>query len=865
MSLLRQKRSTAEIPLYTGLQVQTSSSAVPIQIVYGVSRISPNLIWNGGFTWVAQKQKAGKGGGGAISGYEYFDGVILALCEGPINAIGGIWSGQSVTYMWNLNLGPFYGYQGQSPWSYIYSIGYGGYASQALGYTGTAYLASGYFDLGSSATMPAISVEVHGLLVGTGLINEWDASPALCIYDILTAPRYGVHFPAGSIESSTLLGASGGNSVQAYCVAAYLAFSPVISNQETAASIIGRWLKLINCEAVWSGGKLKFLSYGDSALNWNGNTFNPNVTPIYSLTDDDFVADSGVDPVEVQRSDPYAAKNLVTIEMLNRWNSYAATPIEARDQNAIEKYGLNIDATVTAHEFCEFGCAGVSANLILQRNLYVRNAYTFKLSSIEYCLLDPMDIVEISDPGLGMVNVPVRITSIEEDDSGILTVTAEDFLGGNATAVSYPLQTTSTSALDRGVVPAKVNAPIIFEPPSSLTGGSAEVWVAVSGGVPSAFSVIEDSSIGQHFVQLNGPSEASGTIVEFSISVKPSGRTFCSLQIYNGSVYAGGVFDLTAGTASPFSGATGSIIALANGWWQITVSTTMTSAAAPLLRLDLRSDASTVSYAGTVGDGLIVWGAKYQGAAGELSFLSGSPILTGVTFSSSSATTPEGSSGAVDHYWGGAFVWLSTDGSTYSQIGTIKGPSRQGVLTAALAAGLNPDTTNALSVDLTESGGTLASGSLLDAQSGVTLCLVDGELLAYQTATQTGLNAYNLTYLIRGLYGSAIAAHSSGAPFVYLDSAIFKYALPAAFIGVPIYLKFQSFNIFGNAAQDLSTCVAYSYTLTGVGDRGPVATALSLGQNMDFGAASDPINEADDFGLASGAASVTIDLGLASA
>ena len=45
------------------------------------------------------------------------------------------------------------------------------------------------------------------------------------------------------------------------------------------------------------------------------------------------------------------------------------------------------------------------AQTILQRELYVRTKFTFKLSW-EYCLLDPMDIVTITDANLGLSNYP---------------------------------------------------------------------------------------------------------------------------------------------------------------------------------------------------------------------------------------------------------------------------------------------------------------------------------------------------------------------------------------------------------------------------------------------------------------------------
>jgi hypothetical protein len=92
------------------------------------------------------------------------------------------------------------------------------------------------------------------------------------------------------------------SSYQTYCRASYLALSPCLTNQEAANSILARWLQLTNTAAVWSGGKLKFIPYGDTLatgpVSYGYVTFSPNVTPIYNLTDDDFIHEDGKDPLE---------------------------------------------------------------------------------------------------------------------------------------------------------------------------------------------------------------------------------------------------------------------------------------------------------------------------------------------------------------------------------------------------------------------------------------------------------------------------------------------------------------------------------------------------------------------------------------
>jgi hypothetical protein len=284
----------------------------------------------------------------------------------------------------------------------------------------------------------------------------------------------------------------------------------------------------------------------------------------------------------------------------------------------------------------------------------------------------------------------------------------------------------------------------------------------------------------------------------------------------------------------------------------------MATASAPTIRVQVEASFGAPSYPGVTGNGVYVWGAEFawtnaiSGVAQAPTFLPAFTSFTGATYTANAVATPEGVAGVADPNWGGAFVWISTDNTTYGQIGTVSAPSRQGVLTAACAMppGANPDVTNTLSVSLIKSGGQLANGTVADAQNGVTLCLVDNELLAYATATLTGTNAYNLTYLYRGLYGTAAAAHSSGAPFTRIDSAVFQYPLPAAFIGVPLFLKFQSFNIFGQSVEDLSECTVYTYAPSGAGQMpGPVTQALVAGTSLDFGLVTATVSQSDQWGI----------------
>lgn len=188
--------------------------------------------------------------------------------------------------------------------------------------------------------------------------------------------------------------------------------------------------------------------------------------------------------------------------------------------------------------------------------------------------------------------------------------------------------------------------------------------------------------------------------------------------------------------------------------------------------------------------------------------------------------------------WGGCVVWVSTDNQTYQQVGTVRSPARHGVLASELVVGPAIDTVDTLAVDLHVSNGSLSGTTQQNAQDLVTACYVDGEYIAYANAALTAANAYSLSYLVRGAYGSAIAAHAPGAPFTLLDGGIFKYTYPRSWVGKTIWVKLTSFNKFGNTLQDLSAVTAYEHTITG----SPVASAgyltttgIVFGIEIDWG------------------------------
>lgn len=162
--------------------------------------------------------------------------------------------------------------------------------------------------------------------------------------------------------------------------------------------------------------------------------------------------------------------------------------------------------------------------------------------------------------------------------------------------------------------------------------------------------------------------------------------------------------------------------------------------------------------------------------------------------------------------WGGFTAWVSMDGTNYRKAGRVEGGSRYGQLTGPISGG---------SLPVSILGGQLLSGSTADADALATLCYIGGaakEFLAYATATLTGTLTYTLSGLVRGAYGSTVAAHSTNDPFVRIDDALARSGpLDLSYIGKTIYFKFTSFNIYGGAEQSLADATEYTYTVTGAG------------------------------------------------
>jgi hypothetical protein len=488
--------STTEAKI-ADIQLQTSAYGGVVPVVFGTNRTAGNLIWYGYFTPIPHTTSTSSGGKGMgkvtskNTTYTYTAAVMMALCEGQIAGVGAVWKGKDKTTLSALGLTLFSGAQGQTPWSFRTSynnslvaqfieaaFGFagqpGGYAyTSTIGYSGTAYLASSAYDLGSDAAIPNHGFEVQGLNIYGGAIV--DANPADIAPAMLTNAEWGAGFTSGLIGSLT--------QYDAYCRSQGLFFSPAFTSQRAAADCLKELTDASNTALVWSEAVLKFIPYGDVAATANGATYTPNTTAVYDLTDSDFLADAGTDPVRVTRSAPADAFNRLQVEYLDRSTQYNTAIASVEDQASIEATGLRIAPVAQAHMICDGSVAKVVAQMMLQRGLYKRNTYEFRLGASK-ALLEPMDLATITSGD--MVRVPVRLISVEEDADDFACV-AEDFPLGVGHAALYSTDAGRRYQATPNAVPSSVAAPAFFElPPDANSTTGLALAIAVGGQTTDA-------------------------------------------------------------------------------------------------------------------------------------------------------------------------------------------------------------------------------------------------------------------------------------------------------------------------------------------------------------------------------------------
>jgi hypothetical protein len=161
-------------------------------------------------------------------------------------------------------------------------------------------------------------------------------------------------------------------------------------------------------------------------------------------------------------------------------------------------------------------------------------------------------------------------------------------------------------------------------------------------GPPSGASLLaEDGSTGSHFTDQAVASQTSGTVLTFSVYVQAALRSAVGIVIYNGVTNVYCDVNLTTQVMTPHGSPSAySISPVGGGWFQISITVAMAATAVPVFALYLENPAGTLSYTGTIGDGVYFSGANWAIGSGAAAFLPAFSVVSGATIGAAAIPLP---------------------------------------------------------------------------------------------------------------------------------------------------------------------------------------------------------------------------------
>src|SRR6516225_3436015 len=809
------------------LQLQTAQAGGVIPLIYGTTKVSPNLLDYDDFTATPSKQAGGKGkgGGGGKGGgqqYMYSASFIMGICQGPIAGFGLAWWDKNIGLVTRLqsissiNLGS----DGQTIDPYWSSA----HPAKAIGYSGTASIVFANYQLGNTATLPNFNFEIIG--VGAGAAgaspNGYDANPAHIVSDFLTNPRYGANFPSANLDPA--MTSSAASSYASYCAAVGLFLSPLLDQQQEAQQSLADITKVTNSAIVWSGALLKIIPYGDHPVTNAFTLVSFNGAP----------TQAGGDTLSLTFADPaFNGGSPYTVSYTTSAN------LQMPGAMGGLAHAVNSDPNLVEYGFLAAG-VGLSGVMVVQSN--------------------PTGNTTIGQSGGGGISA-----------GGIGVATTNTFTPNTTPIYSlgeddYIVQQSSVG-IKLGATPG---GPALRSGATPITGGFTGDPLHIQRSTPAdANNMIEVECLARQNNYNTAIAEASdqGSIDLYGVRRDTSTKA----RLITDPLYVGGVVaqlllqrQLLYRNTYTFQLGWKYILLEPMDLVQITDSRLGANALTVRITAVEEDDEGMLSVTAEDFFGPYSPSVLYP----STNFLPlASPSILGVGGGTAAPAVRQASGGAVGGFvpnwsappgnvntplifeppaallsgdleiwialsggpnWGGAQVWISSDGSSYAFAGTVSSPAVQGFLAATIGnSGGSPDTTDTCSVDLTESRSQLFSVSATDAANLVTLCYVGGELFSYQSASLTSAYHYNLSTLYRGAYGTTAASHPVATQFARIDQSIGRFPYPGTLIGQTIYLKFLSTNIVGGGAQSLASVPAYTYTVTGSGKASVATTTVS--------------------------------------
>jgi hypothetical protein len=291
-------------------------------------------------------------------------------------------------------------------------------------YGGTATLANYGLFIGDGS-FPPIYAEVDGLLGG----GVTDANPSDIIYDLLTNQAYGLGLSTSDIDFSVGQSGAASSSFAYYCQAQDLLQSVAITEQQSAAEIVQKIASGSDGVLVWSDGKLRIFPYAEGDVG----AFDSWQTPAYNVGNDDILGD-----ITIRTDGSLERPNEVPVKFIERaapsttpppaaGSGYIETQVSQPETSSQQATGVRKAQTVETFLHSKTAAAKLS-QILSQRSTYYLNEYSLTLSS-RFIMLEPFDIITVTDAQLGFDQKPMRITSMIRNSDRSIGVSAIDWLG----------------------------------------------------------------------------------------------------------------------------------------------------------------------------------------------------------------------------------------------------------------------------------------------------------------------------------------------------------------------------------------------------------------------------------------------------
>ena len=270
------------------------------------------------------------------------------------------------------------------------------------------------------------------------------------------------------------------------CRANGLIGSLIMDSQQQATEWLKDLYTAMNAAPVWSGFTLKSIPYSEVSAVGNGAIYiAPTASgPVANLTEDDLIGDAGSPLVSVERKAQVDIPNLLQLQTPNRASEYNTVVTSQPESASIALFGQRKADPQTLNCVQDVAVARMILSVMVRRQNYIRNTYKFKLKA-KWKLLEPMDLVTINDSLIGISNLPVRLTSIAEDDQYNLDCEAEPFFYGVNAPTALTVTAPAPYVPSTTDTPANVNAPIFIEPVLRLTNNVSQLWIVVSDADPN--------------------------------------------------------------------------------------------------------------------------------------------------------------------------------------------------------------------------------------------------------------------------------------------------------------------------------------------------------------------------------------------